>query len=134
MPQTRFVLKKALEQNLKPILFINKIDKKEFVTFLTLLNPFVPHITEELNELAGFREPISSYEWPKYDEEKTKDDEITLPIQFNGKLKATVQIEVDEDESSVKEKVHKAIENKLEGKTVIKEIYVKNRIYNIVVK
>ena len=113
---------------------IKKINKKEFITFLTLLNPFVPHITEELNELAGFETPISSYEWPNYDEEKTKDDEITLPIQFNGKLKATVQIEVDEDEASVKEKVHEAINDKLEGKTVIKEIYVKNRIYNIVVK
>ena len=113
---------------------IKKINKKEFITFLTLLNHFVPHITEELNELAGFETPISSYEWPNYDEEKTKDDEITLPIQFNGKLKATVQIEVDEDEASVKEKVHEAINDKLEGKTVIKEIYVKNRIYNIVVK
>jgi len=113
---------------------IKKINKKEFVTFLTLLNPFVPHITEELNELAGFNKPISSYEWPKYDEEKTKDDEITLPIQFNGKLKATVQIEVDEDEVSVKEKVHEAIKDKLDGKAVVKEIYVKNRIYNIVVK
>ena len=113
---------------------IKKINKKEFVTFLTLLNPFVPHITEELNELAGFNKPISSYEWPKYDEEKTKDDEITLPIQFNGKLKATVQIEVDEDEANVKEKVHEAIKEKLDGKTVVKEIYVKNRIYNIVVK
>ena len=113
---------------------IKKINKKEFVTFLTLLNPFVPHITEELNELAGFNKPISSYEWPKYDEEKTKDDEITLPIQFNGKLKATVQIEVNEDETSVKEKVHDAIKDKLDGKTVVKEIYVKNRIYNIVVK
>ena len=113
---------------------IKKINKKEFVTFLTLLNPFVPHITEELNELAGFNKPISSYEWPEFDEEKTKDDEITLPIQFNGKLKATVQIEVDEDESNVKEKVHEAIKDKLDGKTVVKEIYVKNRIYNIVVK
>ena len=113
---------------------IKKINKKEFVTFLTLLNTFVPHITEELNELAGFNKPISSYEWPKYDEEKTKDDEITLPIQFNGKLKATVQIEVDEDEANVKEKVHDAIKDKLDGKTVVKEIYVKNRIYNIVVK
>ena len=113
---------------------IKRINKKEFVTFLTLLNPFVPHITEELNELAGFKEPISSYKWPEFDESKTIDDEITLPIQFNGKLKATVQITLDEEESSVKEKVHKEIEDKLEGKTVIKEIYVKNRIYNIVVK
>ena len=57
-----------------------------------------------------------------------------MPIQFNGKLKATIQIELDEEESSVKEKVHKAIDDKLDGKTIIKEIYVKNKIYNLVVK
>ena len=113
---------------------IGKINKAEFKTFLTLLNPFAPHITEELNKIAGFEADISTYAWPEYDESKTVDNEITLPIQFNGKLKATITISVDEDESSVKEKVHNAIDSKLEGKNIIKEIYVKNKIYNIVVK
>ena len=113
---------------------IGKINKAEFKTFLTLLNPFAPHMTEELNKIAGFEADISTYSWPEYDEAKTVDDEITLPIQFNGKLKATITISVDEDESSVKEKVHNAIDSKLDGKTIIKEIYVKNKIYNIVVK
>ncbi len=113
---------------------IGKVNKAEFKTFLTLLNPFAPHITEELNKIAGFDADISTYSWPEYDEEKTIDDEITLPIQFNGKLKATITISVDEDESSVKEKVHNAIDSKLDGKTIVKEIYVKNRIYNVVVK
>ena len=113
---------------------LKRVNKAEFKTFLILLNPFAPHITEELNEIAGFVKPISSCKWPEYDETKTIDDEKTLPIQFNGKLKATVQISIDEDEESVKEKVHKAIEGKLDGKTIVKEIYVKNRIYNIVVK
>ena len=113
---------------------IGKINKAEFKTFLTLLNPFAPHITEELNKIAGFEADISTYSWPEYDESKTIDDEITLPIQFNGKLKATITISVDEDESSVKEKVHSAIDSKLDGKTIVKEIYVKNRIYNVVVK
>lgn len=113
---------------------IGKINKAEFKTFLTLLNPFAPHITEELNKIAGFDADISTYSWPEYDEAKTVDDEITLPIQFNGKLKATIIISVDEDESSVKEKVHNAIDSKLDGKTIVKEIYVKNRIYNVVVK
>ena len=113
---------------------IGKINKAEFKTFLTLLNPFAPHITEELNKIAGFDADISTYSWPEYDEAKTVDDEITLPIQFNGKLKATITISVDEDESSVKEKVHNAIDSKLDGKTIVKEIYVKNRIYNVVVK
>ena len=113
---------------------IGKINKAEFKTFVTLLNPFAPHITEELNKIAGFEADISTYAWPEYDESKTVDDEITLPIQFNGKLKATITISVDEDESSVKEKVHNAIDSKLDGKNIIKEIYVKNKIYNIVVK
>lgn len=113
---------------------IGKINKAEFKTFLTLLNPFAPHITEELNKIAGFEADISTYAWPEYDETKTVDDEITLPIQFNGKLKATITISVDEDESSVKEKVHNAIDSKLDGKNIVKEIYVKNRIYNVVVK
>ena len=113
---------------------IGKINKVEFKTFLTLLNPFAPHITEELNKIAGFDADISTYSWPEYDEAKTVDDEITLPIQFNGKLKATITISVDEDESSVKEKVHNAIDSKLDGKTIVKEIYVKNRIYNVVVR
>ena len=113
---------------------IGKINKVEFKTFLTLLNPFAPHITEELNKIAGFDADISTYSWPEYDEAKTVDDEITLPIQFNGKLKAPITISVDEDESSVKEKVHNAIDSKLDGKTIVKEIYVKNRIYNVVVR
>ena len=113
---------------------IGKINKTEFKTFLTLLNPFAPHITEELNKIAGFKDDVSTYSWPTYDELKTIDNEITLPIQFNGKLKGTITIAKDEDEASVKEKVHNAINDKLEGKNIIKEIYVKNRIYNIVVK
>ncbi len=113
---------------------LKRINKAEFKTFLILLNPFAPHITEELFEVCGFDGPISSNKWPEYDEAKTISDEVTLPIQFNGKLKGTISIIKDESEDSVKEKVHKAIDSKLEGKTVVKEIYVKNRIYNIVVK
>ena len=113
---------------------LKKINKAEFKTFLTLLNPFAPHITEELNKIAGFEADVSSYSWPEYDEAKTIDDEITLPIQFNGKLKTTISISLDEDETSVKSKVHEAIDSKLDGKTIVKEIYVKNKIYNIVVK
>ncbi len=113
---------------------LKKINKAEFKTFLTLLNPFAPHITEELNQLVGFSYDIATYSWPEYDESKTIADSITLPIQFNGKLKATIQIVPDEDETIVKQKVHDAISEKLDGKTIIKEIYVKNKIYNIVIK
>ena len=113
---------------------LKRINRAEYKTFLTLLNPFAPHMTEELNQLVGFEGEIATYEWPTYDEAKTIDDEIEIPIQVNGKLKATVMIALDEEEASVKEKVHEAISDKLDGKSIVKEIYVKNKIYNVVVK
>ena len=123
------------------MIFINAVNKENVFPieyaegFLKLLNPIAPHITEELWNIALNHNGTISYEkWPTFDEEKTINSEITLPIQFNGKLKATIQIYLDEDESSIKEKVHNAIESKLDGKTIVKEIYVKNKIYNIVVR
>ena len=113
---------------------LKRINRAEYKTFLILLNPFAPHMTEELNKLAGFEGEIATYEWPTYDEAKTIDDEIEIPVQVNGKLKATVMIALDEEESSVKDKVHEAIAGKLDGKNIVKEIYVKNKIYNVVVK
>lgn len=122
------------------MIFINSINKEEVFPmeyaegFLKLLNPIAPHITEELWNILGHNDTITYEPWPIYDEEKTIDDEIEIPIQVNGKLKTTVMIALDEDESSVKQKVHSAIEDKLDGKSIVKEIYVKNKIYNVVVK
>ena len=115
---------------------LKRINKAEFKTFLTLLNPFAPHITEELNKLAGFENDISTYNWPKYDEAKTIDDTIEIPVQVNGKLKATVNVLRDTDESSVKIAVYEnaSVQNAVKDKQIVKEIYVKNKIYNIVVK
>ena len=123
------------------MIFINAVNKEDiFPTeyaegFLKLLNPIAPHITEELwNVALGHNGTIAYEKWPEFDESKTINNEITLPIQFNGKLKTTISICLDEDESSVKSKVHESIDSKLDGKTIVKEIYVKNKIYNIVVK
>ena len=123
------------------MIFINTVYKEDIFPkdyaegFLKLLNPVAPHITEELwNVALGHSDTISYEPWPTFDESKTVADEITLPIQFNGKLKSTILIAMDESEENVKKKVHQAIDSKLDGKTIIKEIYIKNRIYNIVVK
>lgn len=122
------------------MIFVNAVNKekvfpKEYAEgFIKLLNPIAPHITEELWNILCHTGTISYEKWPEYDEAKTIEDTITLPIQFNGKLKVTIQIALDEDESSIKEKVREAIADKLDGKTIVKEIYVKNRIYNVVVK
>ena len=123
------------------MIFVNTVNKEDVFPkayaegFLKLLNPVAPHITEELwNTILNHNNTITYEAWPTYDEEKTIATEITLPIQFNGKLKATVSIIPDEDESSIESKVHDAIDSKLGDKTIIKEIYVKNKIYNIVIK
>ena len=112
------------------------ITKAEYKTFLQLLNPFAPHMTEELFSILGEKKTINETPWPKYDEAKTIDDEIEIPVQFNGKLKAVVKIDRDADENTVKEivKNDETVKKALEGKNIVKEIYVKAKVYNIVVK
>ena len=112
---------------------VHKINRAEFKTLLELLSPFASHLASELYEKL-YNSEISKASWPVYDEEKTKNNTINLPIQINGKLRATIDITVDEDEEKIKQAVHEAVEHKLEGQTIVKEIYVKNRIYNIVIK
>lgn len=123
------------------MIFINSVTKEDiFPTeyaegFIKLLSPVAPHISEELwNTVLNHNGTIAYETWPTYDESKIIDDVIEIPIQINGKLKATINITLDEDESVVKEKVHNAISNLLDGKSIVKEIYVKNKIYNIVIK
>ena len=87
----------------------------------------------ELNESLGYA-PICESKWPEYDEAKTIDSEIELPIQINGRVKGTVKVALDSDEETVKNAAHKEIAELLEGKNIVKEIYVKNKIFNIVVK
>ena len=115
---------------------LKTINKAEFETFLTLLNPFAPHMTEEINKLIGNEKALSTKNWPEFDEEKAKDDVINLPIQVNGKLRQTLQIPANLEETEIKEKVHddETIKRFIENQEIVKEIYVKNKIYNIVIK
>ena len=125
------------------MIFINSVYKEEVFPkeyaegFLKLLNPLAPHITEELwNTVLGHDKTIAYEAWPAFDESKTIDDEIEIPVQVNGKVKATIYLPLDSSEDVAKQKVHDLsnLDSILAGKAIVKEIYVKNRIYNIVVK
>lgn len=125
------------------MIFINNVYKEEIFPreyakeFLKLLNPVAPHITEELwNTALGNKGSIAYEKWPVYDEAKTIDEEIEVPVQINGKVKTTVKVALDENEDVVKQIVHEneTIKNAVKDKNIVKEIYVKNKIYNIVAK
>ena len=110
---------------------LKRINRAELNTFLILLNPIAPHVSEEIYSLIGNNKTIAESSWPTYDEAKTIDDEIEIPIQVNGKLKATIMIVKDSEEDIVKQLVHEKISDIIYGKNIVKEIYVKNKIYNI---
>ena len=112
------------------------ITKGEYKVFLQLLNPFAPHMTEELNKMIGETIEIAKKPWPKYDEDKTIEDEIEIPVQINGKLKTTVLVPKDISEEEIKNVVdaNEVVKNFVTDKTIVKQIYVPGRIYNIVVK
>lgn len=111
------------------------IDLDTLKTFIILIAPFAPHIGEELWEAVGEKGSVFHAQWPEFDEEAMKDDEIEIPVQINGKTKVTVSVpaEIAKDEALVAGK--KALEEagKLEG-NIVKEIYVPGRIINFVVK
>ena len=112
------------------------VNKAEYKTFLALLNPFAPHITEELWQQLGETGLLSVAPWPTYDEAKTVESTVELAVQVNGKLKCTIKLAVDADKQTAidtamaKEKVQHAIE----GKQIVKQIVVPGKIVNLVVK
>lgn len=114
----------------------NSVNKTEYATLLLLLNPVAPHMTEELWEMIYSDGRIYQQSWPEYDETKTIESMVEIAVQINGKVKATVKVALDEDEASVKEKAHAipTIADLTAGKNIVKEIYVKGRILNIVAK
>ena len=113
-----------------------KMTRGEFKTVITLLNPFAPHITEELWQIAGFDGMLNQTEWPKYDESKTVDSVVEIAVQVNGKIRARINLPADIDEAGALSaaKSENSVAADLAGKNIIKEIYVKGRIINIVAK
>ncbi len=112
------------------------VTKDEYSTLIILLNPVAPHITEQLWENIGNAGRVYQQKWAEYDEAKTVEANVEIAVQINGKVKATLLVGLDEEETSVKEKAHAipAIADLLNGKNIVKEIYVKGRILNIVAK
>lgn len=109
------------------------INKKEFETFLILLNPVAPHITEELWEICGYTGRVYQQSWPEFDESKTVEDTIEIAVQINGKTRAVVKLAADVSKEDALAAGKEAVADKLTG-TIVKEIYVPGRIINIVQK
>ncbi len=124
----------------KLMILSNKYDEKEkisydeFMVLVKLLNPFAPHMMEEINSVLGNKECLVYASWPSYDEAKTVDNEIEIGVQVNGKLRGTIIVAKDSDPKVMEElamKLPNVISN-IEGKTIKKVICIPNKIVNIV--
>ena len=122
--------------------FLNEVTKKgsitkgEYKTFITLLNPVAPHMTEELWEMLGGEGLLSLTAWPQYDEEKTVDDEIEIVVQINGKIRDKISVAADLDRAGLESVAMESsrIKELTEGKSIVKVIAVPGKLVNIVVK
>ena len=126
----------ALMTLLNEIYDAGSITRKELKTFILLLNPFAPHVTEEINEALGFDTLLAVTAWPTYEEAKCVDSEIEIAVQVNGKVRAKLNVAADctQEDAIAAAKADEKIAAEISGKTVIKELYVKGRLVNIVVK
>ncbi len=112
------------------------VTKGELRTFITLLNPFAPHITEEMNEAMGRETMLARSTWPEYDPAKCVDDTVEMVVQVCGKIKARITVAADagQEEVTAIAKAEKAVQAALEGKETVKEIFVKGKLLNIVAR
>ena len=127
----------ALMTLLNQIYDNGKINRAELKTLLLLVNPFAPHITEEMWSTLGYGEMLAKDGiWPEYDEAKCIDDTVEIAVQINGKIRAKIEIAADasNDEAIAAAKADEKVAQELAGKNIIKEIYVKGRLVNIVAK
>ena len=111
------------------------ITKEDYRLLLILLNPVAPHLTEELNQEMGY-DLISNATWPKCDETKIVEEEKEIAVQVNGKVRATINISVDEDEELIKDKALSCenVKKHLEGLQILKIMVIKNKLVTIVAK
>lgn len=124
----------AMMTLLNQVASIGSITRREFKDFLTLLNPFAPHITEELYEQLSYGGMLNEVEWPSYDEAECVEDTMELAIQVNGKLRGKVTVAADISKEDAIAAAKNEVAASVEGKTVIKEIYVPGKLINLVVK
>ena len=110
------------------------IDRETVETFAVLLSPFAPHIAEEVWEQYGHDTSVFAHGWPEFDENEMKSDTIQVPVQLNGKTRKVIEIAADITKDAAIAAGKEAVSDKLEGKTIVKEIYVPGRIINLVVK
>ena len=126
----------ALMSLLNDIQGFGGINEAEFKTYLILLNPFAPHMTEELWQQAGFEGMLNEAEWPKYDEAKCADSTVEIAVQVNGKIKARINVAADisAPDAITAAKADGAVTAAIDGKNIVKELYVPKKLVNIVVK
>jgi leucyl-tRNA synthetase len=112
------------------------ITRKEYRDLLVILNPFAPHMTEELFEIMGFGGPITSQKWLSWDEAKCKEATVEIVAQVNGKIRAklTVDADIESADAIALAKADARVAAEIAGKTVVKELYIKGKLVNIVVK
>jgi len=126
----------AMMTLLNEILEVGNINKKEYLDFLIMLNPFAPHITEEIYQNLQLEGYLNKCAWVKYDEAQCIDETIEIVLQINGKVKSKLLISINADKEEVIDLALKndKISENLDGKTIIKQVYVPNKLVNFVAK
>ena len=126
----------ALMTLLNSITATGKINRRELKDFIILLNPFAPHITEEIWQNAGFGGMLNQAKWPQFDEAKCVDKKVEIAVQINGKVRARIEIapDISAADALILAKEQASVKEAITGKTIVKELYVPGRIVNIVVK
>ncbi len=126
----------ALMSLLNEVQATKSVTRGEMSVLLRLLNPFAPHITEEMWQSLGFEGQIAKSEWPAYDESKCVESTVEIAVQINGRLKSRVVVHSDasEQDALAAARSDERVKKELEGRNIVKEIYVKGKIVNIVAK